>query len=61
MDLSDRLFIVAAFLVFGLAGWEVVRQYQRIRELHRTSPDKWPRVPVLPATVNLYEKSDQHW
>lgn len=59
MDLSDRLFIVVAFLVFGFAGWEVLKQYQRISELHRTHPDKWPRIPVLPATVNLYEKRDQ--
>ena len=59
MNWSDRLFIVAAFLIFGIAGWEVLKQYQRIKELHRTDPAKWPRVPVLPAAVDLYEKSDR--
>jgi len=51
--------MVSAFLVFGLAGWEVVRQYQRIRGLHRTSPAKWPGDAVLPAAVDLYEKTSR--
>ena len=59
MDWSDRLSLIVAFLVFGFAGWEVLKQYERISELHRTDPAKWPRIPVLPATVSLYEKSDQ--
>ena len=59
MSVSDRLFLVFALMVFAFAAYEVWQQYQRISELHRTHPDKWPKTPVLPASINLYAKPDQ--
>jgi len=59
MSVSDRLFLVVALMVFSFAAYEIWQQYQRCLTLHRTNPNKWPKTPVLPASINLYAKPDQ--
>lgn len=59
MAWTDRVFLIVAFVVFGFAAYEVWQQFERIKELHRTHPDKWPKIPELPPGVNLYPKSEQ--
>jgi hypothetical protein len=54
MDLNERLFLVIAFTIFCIAGWEFWQHVQRLAALRRTHPDKWTRVPVLPDSVDLY-------